>query len=821
MFFRALLFALALWPLAAGGEPLPAAPPAHRGGKQIRLVWTETPPTIDGVIDEAVWRQATHVDDFTQTFPYVGGEPSQRTEVFLLTDGHTLFVAFRAWDTEVERIVAKRMLRDSVDMFWDDRVNLVLDTFHDRRNGFFFQMNPVGSRRDGTVSGPLDFENNWDGIWEGRATIDAEGWSVEWAIPFQTLNFDPNLDAWGINFERGIRRDNQEMRWADPDQRRTMTNVSQAGVITGLHGVHQGIGLDVVPSFRVSHLDDRLPVDHLGERHEWDYDPSFDAYYKLLPSVTAAATVHSDFGETEVDDVQVTLNRFALLFPEKRDFFLQDEGIFRFGGLADNGRPFFSRNIGQPCFPGFSLSIDFENYCDRNLQGTRGLGIQPDGEPVDILGGAKVTGRVGNWNIGLLDAYIDRQPPKFQDRANPSVFVPERDSRNLAVARLSYNLLDESRLGVIATNGNPYSDDDNTLAGVDLNLRDSDIWHGNAVEARAWMQRSFTEGRERRRAAQQGLSGGEWAWGAALAYPNDLINWNLNVMELQSDFLPALGFVNRPGIRQYDGGWRYRYRPHDSIVRTADFRLNFLLVTSASNRLPASRGIPYGCPDPAAAFTTSKDGEIQTYGLAVRPLRVETHAGDSIELRYARRFEHIDSTFAFKRANPAALAAGTLDRGGVGVCGGSYANHEATALIETSRSRSLRADLETGGGEFYDGYRFLAHPKLEWRPSKHLFLSFDYEHNELWSIGPLERNFRFRVVRGRVSLQLTPDLSWITIVQYDNVSDAMGVQGRVRWIVEEGREIFFVVNEGVDTRDGDLDLIRSEPLAKIGWTFRF
>jgi hypothetical protein len=810
MFFRALILVLALWPLRAAAEPLPEVAAADAGEKRIRLVWTETLPTIDGKIDEAVWQTATHVEDFTQTFPYLGEAPSQRTEVYLLTDGITLFVAFRAWDTEVEKIVAKRMLRDAVDMFWDDRVNLVLDTFHDRRNGFFFQMNPVGSRRDGTVSGPLDFENNWDGIWEGKATIDAEGWSVEWAIPFQTLNFDPKLDAWGINFERGIRRSNEDMRWADPDQRRTMTNVSHAGVITGLHGVHQGIGLDVVPSFRFSRVDDERPAnrdEEDDERHRWGYDPSFDAYYKLLPSVTAAATVNSDFGETEVDDVQVSLGRFALLFPEKRDFFLQDEGIFRFGGLNDNGRPFFSRNIGQPCFPGFSLTIAFDNYCERNLIGTRGLGIQPDGEPVSILGGGKVTGRVGNWNIGLIDTYIDDQPEKLSPLNN----LVEHGSRNLAVARLSYNLFDESKVGMIATNGNPYSDDDNTLVGVDLNLRDSDIWYGSAVEGRAWMQRSFTEGRDERRTQPAGV-GGEWAWGAGLSYPNDLINWNLSVMELQSDFLPALGFVNRPGIRQYDGGWRYRYRPHNKLIRTADLRLNFLLVTSAGNRLPAGPGAPYGCPDPTTPFTKSENNEVQTYGLAVRPIRLETHAGDAIELRYARRYEHIDSTFALKRAGISHAA---------GVCAGSYPNHEATMLIETSRSRALRADLDTGGGEFYDGYRYLVHPKLEWRPSKHLFLSLDYEHNELWDIGPLDRNFRFRVVRGRLGLQLTPDLSWIAIVQYDNVSDSMGVQSRIRWIVEEGREIFVVVNEGIDTRDGEFDLVRSEPLAKIGWTFRF
>ncbi len=771
--FRAWLLCLLLLPVPAFAEaeaPGPAARPTA-SEKRIRLVWTETPPAIDGVLDDAVWKQATRVDDFTQTFPYVGTQPSQRTEVLLLTDGHTLFVAFRAWDTEVEKVVKRRMLRDTVDMFWDDRVNLVLDTFHDHRNGYFFQMNAVGARRDGTTSGPIEFENNWDGIWEGKASIDAEGWSVEWAIPFQTLNFDPQLDAWGINFERGIRRNNEEMRWADPDQRRLLTNVSHAGVITGLHGIQQGLGLDVVPTGSLRRVDDNLQ-----DRHYWSYDPSLDAFYKLLPSLTASATVHTDFGETEVDDVQVNLNRFALFFPEKRDFFLQDESIFRFGGLADNGRPFFSRNIGQACFPGYSPVIE-NGYCPRNIGGPRGLGIVPDGDPVDILGGAKLTGRIGNWNIGVLDTQIDdrsgldpRPGSAIQQQLETR---PHLEGRNLSVARISYNLLEESRIGVIATHGNPYSNQDNSLAGVDFNYRDSDVWNGNAVEARSWLQRSFTEGVD---------GGDEWAWGTSLSYPNDLVSWSLGVFELQDDFFPALGFLNRPGIRQYDADYRYRIRPHDSPVRTLDTRVLGRLVTDNGT-------------------------EIQTGAVSFRPIKVESHHADAIEVRYEHRYENLDNAFAIKGDNL--------------ISAGSYHYDEAFALLETSKSRNLRADLEAGGGSFYDGTRARVRPRLEWRPSKYWFASLEYDHNELWSIGAQAERFRFRVARVRLNLQLTPDLSWITIVQYDNVSDSVGLQSRIRWIVTEGREIFLVFNQGLDTRDGDIDVARTEPLAKVGWTFRF
>ncbi len=752
---RAWLLLLMLLPTQALAPSRASAAAAEAPQeKRIRLVWTETPPRIDGVLDDAVWREATHVDDFRQVFPYVGTAPSERTEVFLLTDGRTLYVGFRAWDSEVRKLVARRMLRDTVDMFWDDRVNLVLDTFRDHRNAYFFQMNPVGARRDGTASGSIEFENNWDGIWEGKTQVDAEGWSAEWAIPFQTLNFDPNADAWGINFERGMRRNNEEMRWADPSRQRLLTNVSHAGVITGMHGIQQGIGLDLVPTGSARRVDDRFQ-----DRHYWSLDPSLDAFYKVLPSLTASATLHTDFGETEVDDVQVNLNRFALFFPEKRDFFLQDESIFRFGGLNDNGRPFFSRNIGQACFPGYSLLIAFSAYCPRNLQGPRGLGIVPDGDPVDIIGGGKLTGRIGNWNIGVLDTQVDDQPGL--------------DGRNLGVARVSYNLFEESRVGVIATHGNPYTTQDNSLAGADFNYRDSDVWNGDAVEARTWLQRSFTEGVD---------SGDEWAWGAHLAYPNDLLSWSLGVIELQDDFLPALGFLNRPGIRQYDADYRYRIRPQGSPVRTLDLRLTGRLVTDIGR-------------------------EVESGAVAFRPLKLESHRADSIELRYDHRYENLDVPFAIKE--------------NVQIPTGAYHFDEAFALLETGRNRDLRAEFETGGGSFFDGYRVRVRPRLEWRPSEHWYLALEYDHNELWSIGALDKRFRFRIARVRLNLQFTPDISWITIVQYDNVSDSVGVQSRIRWIVRDGRELFLVLNQGLDARDGDIDFARSEPVAKLGWTLRF
>jgi hypothetical protein len=395
----AALACLLLPLLSRAAAPIPDRP-------RVAAVKTDTPPKIDGVLDDAVWQDGGLIDGLRQEVPVAYGVPSQRTEVRILYDADFVYFGVRAYDSDPDKIIAKQMVRDA-DMTLDDRVSFNIDTLHDERNGYYFQINPLGNKRDGLIdNGSIKF--NWDGIWYAAGSIDEKGYVVEVAIPFKTISMQPEKTTWGLQVFRGIKRVNENNRWASPTPNISFFNLSGAGFLDGLVGMQQGLGLDVVPGAAVRSVND--PID---DREYTRFDPTFDAFYKLTPSLTGSLTVNTDFGDAEVDSVQVNLTRFPLFFPEKRQFFLQDEGIFDFGGLQRNPLPFFSRRIG----------------------------LSSQGEEIDIIAGAKVTGRAGRFNIGLLDVVTDAYTREPEDGDPPGQEPDRIKTQNLAVARISVNVL--------------------------------------------------------------------------------------------------------------------------------------------------------------------------------------------------------------------------------------------------------------------------------------------------------------------------------------------------------------------------------------------
>ncbi len=416
----------------------------------IAAIRVEQGPVIDGVLDDEVWQRAQVIDDFTQVEPHQGDPPSQRTEIRILIDGEALYFGISCFDRRPDQIIARRMERDDL-FFLEDSITLTLDTFHDHRNGFLIQTGPLGGRRDGSFES-RNFESNWDGIWSAKAQITSEGWFAEIAIPFKTLPFKPGGDLWGLNISRIIKRSGESVRWADPSVERILTDMAQAGVLEGMASAEQGVGvgLDVVPAGTARRVDDRIE-----DRHYTKFTPSLDAFYRILPSLTGSLTVNTDFGEAEVDERQVNFDRFGLFFPEKRDFFLQDSGLFNFADLRrENGLPYFSRTIG----------------------------LSEEGNARKLAVGGKVAGRVGRFNIGLMDILQEGRG--------------EIDDTNLFVGRVSMNVLDESTVGAIVTNGDPLNNEDNTLVGFDFNYKNSTYGGNRLVTGSVWLQKIFTSGRD-------------------------------------------------------------------------------------------------------------------------------------------------------------------------------------------------------------------------------------------------------------------------------------------------------------------------------------
>lgn len=728
--------------ILAAAEPnsIPADNYLEDTPKRVTLGWTKNPPIIDGKMDDASWAEAGLVSEMRQVIPLTGQKPSQRTEIRILTDGKTLFVGFRCYDTNPEQIIANRKQRDTFP-FFDDRVGFSIDTFNTHRNGYFFATNPNAMRHDVLLEGE-DFSVDWDTIWYVETSVDSEGWTAEIAIPFSSIGFDPNIDTWGINFERGIRRNDEDIRWADHAPQRFISSMGTAGVLEGVRGIDQGLGLQLTPGLTVRRIDD------VDTDDRFEIDPTFDGFYKILPSVTASVTVNTDFGQVEVDDVQINDSRFALFFPEKRDFFLQDGLIFDFGDISRNGRPFFSRRIGN------------------NASG-----------PIDILGGGKLTGRLGPVKFGFLDTFVEHKNGTSE--------------RNLFVGRVAANVLGQSTVGVIVTNGDPLGGRNSTTIGTDFLYRNTDFMGGKNLRASLWYAKSI-DGNNTSDSNNNG-------YGIKLEYPNDRNNWVLGFEELQADYQPRLGFVNRNDMRHLFGSYRYRIRPSSGPFRKIDSDVFGQIFWDSSN-------------------------DVETVRLRVTPLKFTSPINDGFDFSYLLRREKVQLGASLLFEIPG---------------DNTYTFHEMAFKVFTSRNRPVRMEGAVGYGTFFDGTRTRVDFNLELRPSHYFFFELEYEYRDLnfphngpeGTIGAGRKDRDIQLIRLKFDLLFSPNIIWSNFIQYDNVSDQAGLNSRFRFILRDGREFFIVFNQGlttdkidnsgVRTNRNNLERKRTEVLFKGVWTLTF
>ena len=719
--------------------------------KTVRIVRTDAAPAIDGVLEQGIWGRAGRVDDFHEVDPNEYEEPSQVTEVYLLYDNNHLYVAARLLDTQPEEITAQ-ILRQGSDVRNDDYFGVILDPFLDRRNGYLFRVNPNGVRSEALYRNTSSTNFDWVGIWRVQTAVDGEGWTVEMAIPFNSLSFDPGSDSWGINFTRGIGRSRETIGWVS---RTRNQNPSIAGTVTGLRGLQQGLGLDVVPSLSLRESRHFLPVGS-----ESFTEPSVDVFYKFTPALTGVFTVNTDFSATEVDDRQVNLTRFSLLFPEKRDFFLQDANIFEFARLSggnfdggggggggggsgqQNGRPFFSRTIG----------------------------LSESRQPVDIEAGAKLTGRLGRWNLGVLDIR--------QASYEPAGGGETVDAANLFVGRAVANVLDESSLGIIVTDGDPRSNMDNSLVGMDFRYLNSRLPGRRSAEGDAWYQKSTTPG----------LDGDDEAFGAGLRIRSpDRFGGQIRFVQLGEHFHPALGFANRVGIRDMSANVSYQHRPRAQLYRNAFISPQF----SRSERLA--------------------DGSLQSESVSVRS-GIFTHGGDRIFANCSRETEGLIRPFAILRAR---------DPGdNVVIPAGEYAFGRCSIDFSSGNQRKLAGRMSYERGDFYDGRRVSMRPGIVWRPSSHFALDFQYQIND---IDLPHGSFVSRLSRLRTDVVFSSSISWVNLLQWDNGSDAIGVNSRLHYIPQAGREVYLVLNYNFQDfdEDGTFHSMDADLTAKLNYTFRF
>lgn len=488
---------------------------------------------VDGDLNEVAWESAVTMDPLTQVDPVEGARPTHPTKVRICYDRDHLYVGVQCQDDP--ELVRGRMMRRDARLDPDDRVEFWFDTFHDRRFGYWFQIGAGGSKGDALLGGG-NFNKSWDGIWHGRSKTTSTGWQAEVAIPFKTLAFKVGARSWGFNLRRRRAVNDEEDRWAMPLVAYQFFSLTQGGTLSGFEGIRQGVGLDVVPFLKTSASRDRSAGKHTSVLAE----TGLDASYRLSPSMNLRVTYNTDFAETEVDERQTNLTRFPLFFPEKRDFFLEDAGMFEFGIPSRRGRsreviPFFSRRIGR----------------------------DGEGESIPIIVGGKLTGRTDDWNFGVLEVYQDEHTDSKGQAS---------DDRALSVMRVTRNVGKESSVGMIATVGSPTAADESVTTGVDFHVGDSAAFGpGSGYDIYGWWLGSYTDG----------AGGDDNAYGMRFQYRSR--EWRMSFTEthVEEDFNPALGFVRRQGIRQHRLAALYTWRPRNSKwLRRYESRVTPVLTTT-------------------------------------------------------------------------------------------------------------------------------------------------------------------------------------------------------------------------------------------------
>lgn len=698
------------------------------------------PIDLDGVLDERAWQSAAPMGDLIQRQPNPGTSPSERTEIRLLHDDDYLYIGVVAFDSEPDLILATRMARDA-SISANDRIEILLDTFQNQRNAFYFATNPTGALIDGLAFGSQDLNTNWNAIWDLRTSRTEGGWIAEIAIPFKSLNFPANSSTWGFNLSRTIHRKQEENMWSGGRLENDFLQIAQAGEISGLEGLKQGRGLDIRPFVAGSWVHSAATG-----KDEFDAEPGLDFFYNITPSLKLTGTVNTDFGETEVDARQINLTRFSLFFPEKRSFFLEDVGVFDFastGPQPPGGVP----SAGADVYPFFSRRIGLSN-----------------GSEVPLEFGMKLTGKVGATEVGLLGV-----------RTDATSFVNDKD---FVVARLKQNLFEQSYVGGIFAKGDSRNGLDGQTYGADVSLSTSQFGDND----QNLVFNAFALASE-----QDGVrDDNNKSFGFSLRYPNDKWDGMLVMREIQENFDPGIGFVQRDNVRMYRAAVSYNPRPKD-----------FLNIQQMFHDIYYTH------------FERLDNGQRESSAWKITPLDWHFRSGDSIHA-----LVDIDHTFERLFA-PFQISPGVI------LPPGDYENVRSGFVIASATKRRLSAFINFGYGDFWSGTAEQLSTTISYNlPPR---FSFQFRTNQTFAHLP-EGDFIARTFTSTFNYAVSPRLSFSNLVQYDNRSRNLGWQSRVRWTLRPGSDLFVSFNQGWLAEDtGSLRLVTLDTklAGKLQYTYRF
>jgi uncharacterized protein DUF5916/cellulose/xylan binding protein with CBM9 domain len=525
-------------PAPTGGVPLyPEAPPPpiapdvitrdQEGRATLRAVRISQPLRIDGALDEALYRDVASMSDFIQVEPQGGQAATERTETWIAFDDDYVYVSFRVWDSQMETLIATEMRRDSTNSWQgNDLVSFIFDTFYDRRSSFTFTMNPLGGRSDGTMVNDRQYSSDWNPVWEMKAGRFDGGWSVEAAVPFKSLRYQPGTtQVWGFNAMRVKRSKNEISTLTRVPPARGQSGFQQAQFAASLIGIEApraGLTMDFKPYAISSVTTDNVSSPRLSNHPE--AEAGLDLKYAVTQGLVTDLTINTDFAQVEADEQQVNLTRFSLFFPEKRDFFLENQGTFSFGGVQINSA---GGNFGGG-FIGGTSAAPIMFYSRR-------IGLYQNHEvPLNV--GGRLTGRAGKYSVGILDIQTGDKEEEFGAPAT-----------NFSVVRVKRDVLRRSSIGLLFTNRSESAivSGANRAYGIDgtfafyENLQINTYWAATQTD---------------------GLVGSDDAsYRGQLDYSGDRYTVQLEHLKIGDDFNPEIGFLRRDDmVREYA---RFKFSP--------------------------------------------------------------------------------------------------------------------------------------------------------------------------------------------------------------------------------------------------------------------
>ena len=737
----------------ASGMAIPV-PPATvvrtpGGGVTVRAVRIAEPLRVDGRLEDSAYSTTPAISDFVQQEPNEGEPATEKTEAWIFFDNRNIYIAARCWDSQPDRAIENEMRRDGLNINQNENFTVVFDPFHDRRNGLMFQTNSLGGLRDMAITDEGNPSLDWNTVWDARTARFDHGWTVEMVIPFKSLRYSDESQVWGINLRRVVRWKNEHSYLAPIPaflQQRGIFSVSLAANMVGLEVPSSSKTFEVKP-YGISGVRSNLTATP-AFRNKREADAGFDVKYGLNRSLTFDVTYNTDFAQVEDDAQQVNLTRFNLLFPERREFFLEGQGIFTFGGAGGGGGSSGGGSGGGGGLGGGGVSLGGVAFGGNPGGGniptlffSRRIGLEKDENdeqvPVPIVAGGRLTGRGGGYSIGLLNIQTDEHP------ASPST--------NFSVVRLRRNVLNRSNVGMIYTRRQQTS---GGVTAAETFGIDGLFSPSNNLTIDSYYARTRTPA----------LRGDDTSYAGSLNYNADRYGLQVEHLYVAPNFKPEVGFLRRTDFRRSFAQMRFSPRP-------------------ARHHFRSIRRFVYGGN---VEYFENSSGQVETREFEGEA-GIEFLNTDRVSFRFTKTYEFVPEPFE-------------LGGSDVTVPIGEYRYQVGQILYAIGTQHTLSGWLYYQHGSFYNGTkRTLGYAIGRYEVSSRLAIEPSVSAN--WSDLP-GGSFNSTVVTNRTTFAFTPRMFTSALVQFNSSAHVLNTNIRLRWEYQPGSELFVVYSDGRDTEFG-------------------